>query len=251
VPRPRLGVRPHDAGPPADQYDASPPTRATPARRSGTVAERLPAGLSVDTFEGDAYLGVVPFVMSAIGPRGLPVGLAFGELNLRTCVTVDGEPGVYFFDLDADDRVGVALARSPFRLPYYRADVSVEASGDGRTRAVEFRSRRRSSRAPPARFDATYGADGSFSTPDHGSLAAFPTERYRFYTTDDGDRVYYGDIDHEPWRLAPARAEFRENTLFAASGFERPGGDPLLHFAAPIDATAGRVHRSSTPEAVS
>ena len=77
-----------------------------------TVARRLPAGLSVDTHDGDAYLGVVPFVMADIGPRGLPLGLSFGELNLRTYVTVDGDPGVYFFNLDADDRVGVRIARS-------------------------------------------------------------------------------------------------------------------------------------------
>jgi uncharacterized protein YqjF (DUF2071 family) len=216
-----------------------------------TVAERLPPRVSVDTRDGDAYLGVVPFVMSDIGPRGLPVGLAFGELNLRTYATVDGEPGVYFFNLDADDRIGVALAWRLFQLPYYRAEMSVETSGDGRSRTVEFRSRRRSGDAPPARFDAAYGADGPFSTPVPGSLAAFLTERYRFYTTDDGGRLYYGDIDHEPWRLAPGRAEFRENTLFAANGFDRPAGDPLLHFAAPIDVTAGRVHRASARDPAS
>ncbi len=210
-----------------------------------TVADRLPAGLSVDTHDGDAYLGVVPFVMSEIGPRGLPVGLGFGELNLRTYVTVDGRPGVYFFNLDADDRIGVFLARTLFRLPYYRAEMTVETAGEGTGREVRFRSRRRSATAAPARFEATYGPTGSFSTPDPGSLPAFLTERYRFYTTDDDGRLYRGEIDHEPWRLAPGRLESRENTLFAANGFDRPAGDPLVHFAAPIDVTAGRVRRAT------
>lgn len=208
-----------------------------------TVAEALPEGLSVDTFDGNAYLGVVPFVMSDIRPRGSPVGLEFGELNLRTYVTADGTPGVYFFNLDADDRIGVTLARALFELPYYRAAMTIEARGEGRTREVSFRSRRLSSGAPSARFEGRYGPDGPFSEPQPGSLAAFLTERYRFYTADERGRIYYGDIGHEPWRLAPAWAEIGENTLFAASGFDRPEGAPRLHAAAPIDVTAGRIRR--------
>jgi hypothetical protein len=208
-----------------------------------TVAAELPADVSVDTYDGDAYLGVVPFVMEDIRLRGAPLGLQFGELNLRTYVTVDGEPGVYFFNLDADDRIGVYIARALFQLPYYRATMDVETSGAGTDREVSFRSRRRSSSAPPARFDAEYGPEGDFSTPTAGSLAAFLTERYRFYTTDDRGRIYYGDIDHEPWSLAPATADLAENTLFDANGFDRPDGDPILHFAAPIDVTADRIRR--------
>ena len=210
------------------------------------IAARLPESVAVDTHDGDAYLGVVPFVMADIGPRGLPVGLSFGELNLRTYVTVDGDPGVYFFNLDADDRVGVRVARSVFQLPYYRAEMNVRTQGSGRDREVRFRSRRTSADAPPAAFEATYGPDGSFSTPDPGSEAAFLTERYRFYTTDDDGRVYHGDIGHEPWSLAPGRAEIRENGLFEANGFEEPAGEPLLQFAAPIAVTAGRIRRASS-----
>ncbi|CAI49485.1 DUF2071 family protein [Natronomonas pharaonis DSM 2160] len=212
-----------------------------------TVAETLPDGLAVDTFDGDAYLGVVPFVMSDISPRGVPFGLEFGELNLRTYVTVDGRPGVYFYNLDADDRIGVAIARALFQLPYYRAAMDIETRGEGTDREVRFRSRRTSD-APDARFDARYGPDSDFSTPDPGSLPAFLTERYRFYTTDRGGTVYYGDIDHEPWSLAPAWADIETNTLFAANGFDRPGGNPLLYFAAPIAVTADRIRRFAGPE---
>ena len=208
-----------------------------------TVARRLPDAVSVDTYDGDAYLGVVPFVMDDIRPRGVPVGLQFGELNLRTYVTVDGRPGVYFFNLDADDRIGVGLARALFQLPYYRAEMDIKTHGEGSDREVTFMSHRRGSAAAPANFDATYGPDGAFETPAPDSLDAFLTERYRFYTTDDGGRLYYGDIDHEPWSLAPATADIRTNGLFSANGFDRPPGDPRLRFAAPIDVTAGRIHR--------
>jgi uncharacterized protein YqjF (DUF2071 family) len=208
-----------------------------------TVDAHLPDGVAVDTYGGDAYLGVVPFVMDDIRLRGAPVGLEFGELNLRTYVTVDGTPGVYFFNLDANDRIGVKLARTLFRLPYYRAEMTIETTGEGTNREVAFRSRRRTPSASTARFDGRYGPDGDFTTPEQGSLAEFLTERYRFYTTDDSGRVYYGDIDHDPWLLAEAHADIEGNTLFSANGFEHPGGEPILHFAAPIDVTADRIRR--------
>jgi hypothetical protein len=204
------------------------------------VGARLPDRLAVDTFERDAYLGVVPFRMG-IGPAGLPFRLTFDELNLRTYVRgPDGGRGVYFFNLDADDRLGVAAARRLFRLPYYRAETSVRREGG----EVRFRSRRTHPDAPPARFDATYGPDGPSFTPEPGSLEAFLVERYRFYAVDDRRRVYRGDIDHGPWSLRPARAEFAENTLFEANGFDHPGGEPTLHVADPIEVTAGRVRRT-------
>lgn len=206
-----------------------------------TVAERLPDAYEVDTYDGRAYLGVVPFVMSDIGPSLLPLERSFGELNLRTYVRgPDGTPGVYFFNLDADDRLSVAIARSLFRLPYYRAEMEVESRGE----EVRFRSRRTHRGVPPARFRARYGPDGEFFTPEPGSLEAFLTERYRFYTLDDSGRTYYGDIDHPPWRLAPAWADIAENDLFDANGFDHPAGEPLLHYAREIAVTAGRIHRT-------
>lgn len=208
-----------------------------------TVMPNLPGGISVDTHEGDAYLGVVPFVMADIRPRGAPIGLEFGELNLRTYVTVDGSPGVYFFNLDANDRIGVRLARSLFQLPYYRASMTIETQREGTNREVSFQSRRRTRNSPPARFGGRYGPDGEFNESDPGSLEAFLTERYRFYTADDRGRLYRGDINHEPWQLAPAWADIDENTLFRANGFDRPGSDPSFHFAAPIDVTASRIRR--------
>jgi uncharacterized protein YqjF (DUF2071 family) len=204
-----------------------------------TVAARLPDRLSVDTFEGTAYLGIVPFRME-IGPAGLPFRLTFDELNLRTYVRgPDGGRGVHFFNLDADDRLGVSVARSLFRLPYYRAETEFRRAGE----RVHFRSRRTHPDAPPARFAAEYGPDGPAFTPEPGTLEAFLVENYRFYTMDDGGRLYHGDIDHEPWTLRPATAEIT-NTLFEASGFDHPDVDPILHVADPIRVTAGRVHRT-------
>jgi uncharacterized protein YqjF (DUF2071 family) len=209
------------------------------------VERRLPMGYAMDTFESEAYLGVVPFVMRNVRPSFLPplpgpLDRTFGELNLRTYVRgPDGTPGVYFFNLDADDLLSVGVARSLFRLPYYRAEMDVDRTGG----SVRFESRRTHRDAPACRFDATYGPDGESFTPQTGTLPEFLTERYRFYTVDDAGRIYYGDIDHEPWTLAPASADLRTNGLFAANGFERPAGEPHLLYARRIDVTAGRVHR--------
>ncbi|MFC7227005.1 DUF2071 domain-containing protein [Salinirubellus salinus] len=209
------------------------------------VARRLPAGYEVDTFDDEAYLGVVPFVMRNVRPAFLPslpgpFDRTFGELNLRTYVRgPDGTPGVYFFNLDADDLLSVGVARSLFRLPYYRAEMDVDPSGG----SVTFRSERTHRNVPACRFEATYGPDGDPFTPEEATLPHFLTERYRFYTVDDGGRTYYGDIGHEPWTLVPATADIRRNDLFTANGFERPDGDPSLLYARRIDVTAGRVHR--------
>jgi uncharacterized protein YqjF (DUF2071 family) len=223
-----------------------------------TVAAELPDGLSVATHDGDAYLGVVPFVMDEIRPRGVPTGLSFPELNLRTYVEGPKGPGVYFHSLDADDRLGVAVARGLFRLPYYRAETDVRHTGardgaglgadevlDGEgvdaDRAVRFASRRVHRGAPHARFDATYAPAGEAFTPEPGSLPAFLLENYRFYTAGESGRLYVGEIDHEAWTLRPAAAEIRANTLFAANGFDAPAGDPTLHYAEPIEVTADRL----------
>ncbi len=94
----------------------------------------VPAGLELDTFDGVAWLGVVPFRMTRVGPRVLPPlpGLhAFPELNVRTYVTRDGRPGVWFFSLDAANRLAVWTARRFFHLPYFHAAMTCRADGDG------------------------------------------------------------------------------------------------------------------------
>ncbi|EMA63326.1 YqjF family protein [Halorubrum lipolyticum] len=200
------------------------------------AAETLPDRLSVATHGGDAYLSVVAFVMDDIRPRGTPVGLSFPELNLRTYVEGPDGPGVYFYNLDADDRLGVAVARRLFALPYYRAAMSATSRSDG---TVRFRSRRTHRGVPRARFDASYGPTGGAFAAESGSLDAFLVENYRFYA--DGKRLYRGEIAHEPWTLREATADVRANTLFEANGFDRPDGDPIVRYAEPVEVGADRI----------
>jgi uncharacterized protein YqjF (DUF2071 family) len=202
------------------------------------VDAHLPPSVDVATHDGRAWLGIVPFEMTDIRPRCAPVGLSFGEINLRTYVEHDGRKGVYFFNLDADDPVGVPLARWLFHLPYYRATVDVTRRED----AVRFTSHRTHRGAPPAHFDATYRPTGEVFEPESGSLAAFLVENYSFFTGTDG-ALYRGDIRHDPWPLQEGEVTIHSSTLFEANGFERPEESPLVYYSAGCPVTAGAIRR--------
>ena len=199
------------------------------------VGSHIPGRLTVDTFEGDAYLSVVPFLIEDIRPRGLPgaVGLSTPELNLRTYVDLDGKRGIYFFNLDADDLLGVLGARVFNQLPYYHADMVYEP-GD----PTVFRSRRRTPGARPLTFAATYGPDGDPHQPDPGTVEHFIIERYCYFTEGQDDTIRYADIDHERWTLRPGTWSVSTNTIFAANGFAAPDSDPVLSYSDGLSVSA-------------
>ncbi len=211
-----------------------------------TVAARLPDALAVDTFDGDAWLSVVPFVNADVRPRGLPAtaGLDLPELNLRTYVTCGGEPGVYFFSLDAEGALGVVGARLFHRLPYYYARMRVDRVGD----RVFFESRRRHPGARPVAYAANYGPDGDTFRAPRDELARFLVERYRYYTMGMDNTVRYAGIDHEPWTLAPASVDTGTSTagastLFGANGFETPDREPVVYYGSDLAVTATASQR--------
>ena len=207
------------------------------------IAERLPETLTVDTYDGSGWLSVVPFTNVAIRPQGLPaaVGQPLPELNLRTYVTCDGEPGVYFFSLDAQGVAGVIGARVTQHLPYYYARISLDSTGTGDR--VRFDSRRRHPGARPARYTATYGPSGEAFESSDDPLAGFLTERYRFYTEGSDGTLRYTDVNHESWTLYPAEAETETNTLFRADGFKHPEGEVVRYYSPGVDVTAGTSSR--------
>jgi len=202
----------------------------------------LPDGLSPDTHDGSAWLSVVPFTNVAVRPKGLPasLGVRLPELNLRTYVTRDGVPSVYFFSLDAQGVTSVIAARLFQHLPYYYARISLSGT-DGR---VRFRSRRRHPGARPAAYEGTYWPTGDpFAAPDD-PLAEFLVERYRFYTEAPDGSLRYTDVGHDPWTLYPADADVETNTLLSANGFARPDADPVYHYSPGLDVVASRSKRA-------
>ena len=203
---------------------------------SAEVQAQLPAALTLDTFAGAAWLSVVPFRMANLRPRFAPAvpGLSwFPELNLRTYVRMGDRLGIYFFSLDASSRLGVALARRFFHLPYFRARMAVRQEASG---AHRFDSHRTHPAAPPAVFSATYRSLGTPVDAPPGSLAAWLTERYFFASVDGQGRPIACQVHHRRWPLQAATAQFRTNTLAQAAGLSPlPAVPALLHFVPRID----------------
>ena len=193
------------------------------------LAPHLPPGLTLDTWEGRAYLGVVPFRMAGVHPRGFPdvPGLsAFPELNLRTYVTAGGQAGVWFFSLDAANPVAVRLARTFFHLPYFEARMHAEQLGG----SVRYLSARTHRGAFPVRFQADYAPAGPVFTAAPGSLERWLTARYLLFSGDGAGRLFRGHIDHEPWPLQRANYRIRVNSVADQIGVALEG-EPHALFA--------------------
>ncbi len=190
----------------------------------------VPPQLPLDTFDGRAWIGVTPFAVRNLRLRpspAVPFLSAFPEINVRTYVTVDGKPGIYFFSLDAASRLAVAAARSAYRLPYFHARISIARDQAG----IHYTSRRVGDEAPaPADFRGCYRPVGDTFNASRGSLEHWLTERYCLYTFDDQRRVQRADIHHPPWPLQHAEADIDVNTMTAEIAVDL-AGKPLLHYA--------------------
>jgi uncharacterized protein YqjF (DUF2071 family) len=199
------------------------------------LASRLPPAFELDLYNGQAWLGIVPFRMTNVAPRGvpsLPRISEFPELNVRTYVRVGDRAGVYFFSLDAGSALAARTARMLFNLPYHPASMLVTPRGN----AVEYLSRRGTERS--AEFNATYEPTGPSAVSSPGSLEYFLTERYCLYHADRRGTPYRLDIHHPPWPLQTAEARIHANGMASANGLATPGGPPLLHFARRLDMVA-------------
>ncbi|HEX2441966.1 MAG TPA: DUF2071 domain-containing protein [Methylomirabilota bacterium] len=212
------------------------------------AAERLgpllPRGLTLETFEARAWLGITPFTLSVLRPRGLPSppGLApFPELNVRTYVRVGDRPGVFFFSLDAGSALAVAGARAMYSLPYFWARCHAMLDGAW----VIHESRRR--RAPHPELRVRYRATGPVQLSAPGTLAHWLTERYCLYAVTRRGALWRADIDHRPWPLQPAEAEILANTMTHPLGLDCLDGAPVLHVAEALDVRVGPPRRVGSP----
>jgi uncharacterized protein YqjF (DUF2071 family) len=189
----------------------------------------VPAELPLDTYEGQAWIGIVPFDLSVIRARAtppVPGASRFLELNVRTYVTLGGKPGVYFFSLDAGNPLAVLGARA-IDLNYFYAWMGMERRGDEK----RYRSLRLSPQPTGAALRARYRPVGAAASPSPGTLAHWLTERYCLYAVGRGGRVSRLEIHHPPWRLAQAEAAFALNTMTAPLGVRLPDTAPLLHYS--------------------
>jgi uncharacterized protein YqjF (DUF2071 family) len=208
------------------------------------LAETLPAGLEPDTYQGQAWVSIVPFQL-AMTPRGFPHLLSetfwpirFNELNVRTYVRFKNQPGVYFYSLDADDAFSVASARGLFGLNYFRAKMSMSLPKDVFTENIVFESRRRHAPYPSSVFSAHYQPESVRLEVKPGSLAEWLTSRWCFFCPNKSHGFIRGDIHHEQWPLYPARWHIEAESLLLDHQLPKAQGAMIGYFSPKVHVLA-------------
>lgn len=206
----------------------------------------VPPALEIDTFDGAAWIGLVPFTMPVFRLNRLPpvpTMSRFHECNVRTYVRErdGGGAGVWFLSLDATSRLAVRGARRLWRLPYHLARIGLRRDGDD----VRYSVDRVRPGPVPARLRCAWRAGAPRQRPSPGDLAHFLTERYALYAVDRRGRPRRGPIRHDPWPLRDAELLDLDDTLVAAAGVRVPECEPVLHHADRLEVDAWPLERFS------
>ena len=204
----------------------------------------IPGPLSIDTFDQHAWIAIVPFTMWGIRASFLPAipgTSAFHELNVRTYVHVNGVPGVWFFSLDAANRLAVWAARWSYQLPYFFARMSLRQEGG----TIKYESTRIDGSSPPAGFEATWTSKDALPPSSPESLEFFLTERYCLYAERDR-QIYRARIFHQPWPLQRAELNTMRSTMLEPLGLVQPACAPVLHYAESLSVSIWPLHRVKT-----
>jgi len=242
-----------------DHPDNYPPTPTEPVRRevmrmwwldlsfihwrwdAEVVQSLLPPGLTVDTFDGDAWVGLVPFLMKV----GLPGGVAipqqgtFPETNVRTYVRgPDGTPGVWFCSLEAGRLAASATARLTYGLPYFWADMRMANAGPVWT----YQSTRRWPEPGPRHSSAVQVGD-AIGRGDQTPLERFLTARWGLFSL-WRERLLYAPVDHPAWELHHAELLTLDDELVAAAGLPAPSSEPIVHWTPGVEVRIGRPRRA-------
>ncbi len=191
----------------------------------------VPAALAIDTFDGVAYVGLIPFLLEGLRPAGVPEALAltFLETNARTYVHFLGkDPGVFFFSLDAASRLAVIAARATFGLPYFTARMHLIRRGT----QIEH-STVRGKDGPFLRV--LYEPRAALGPAEAGTLDHFLLERYFLHVARFG-RIVSARIHHSPYPRQAAHLEAFDETILAAAGVPRRAGlPPIVHYSTGVD----------------
>jgi uncharacterized protein len=205
--------------------------------------------LEIDTFDGQPWLGITPFMLKKLRIRGTPAvpGLSeFAEINVRTYVHYQGKSGVWFFSLDAASLQALIGGRLLQHLPYFYAKGHINSEAE----YFYFESRRLTKKPPQACMKVRYRPTSDPFQADPDSLEAWLTERYSLYCQDQKGNLYRSDVHHMPWTLHQAEAVIEENTMASASGISLPETPPLIHFSVGVEATIWPLKTVFKPHAM-
>ena len=207
-----------------------------------SVQRLLPSGLTVQTFEGNAWVGLVPFFLR-VGLPGVPSVpwlSRFPETNVRTYVRgADGSDGVWFFSLDAARLAAVVVARTTYRLPYFWSKMSIERSKS----RIEYRSTRRWPK-PSGSSHAIVDIGRPYESGELASLDHFLTARWALFSAPPSG-LRHARAFHDAWPLHRAALVHLDDSLVAAAGLPCPRGEPLVHYAPSVEVRIGWPSRVS------
>jgi len=199
----------------------------------------LPAGVEVDSFDGSAWVGLIPFSMRNIGLPRLPAVPYFGsfpEVNVRTYVRRNGVPGVWFFSLDVNRFLPALVARVSYFLPYCWGKASNKRTDT--TLETEVR------RTWPSRASTSIRVSIGDPIESPDELSVFLSARWGLYSRGIGKGVRYAPVDHETWPLWTAKLESLNDTLLIAAGLSAPVGDPHVMFSPGVSVRIGLPRRA-------
>ncbi|MGF1656120.1 MAG: YqjF family protein [Verrucomicrobiales bacterium] len=187
------------------------------------VQKTLPPGLEVETYDDMAWIGVVPFVMKNVRPRGFPAVpwlSHFLELNVRTYVkTSAGLSGVWFYSLDCNQPIAVEIARRGFHLNYRHSQMQLEKGA----KTLKYISRLRGEKQASSIEGQTSDSQAA-AVP--GSLEEFLVERYVLFSADKRGRLYSGRVSHAPYQIALVTSSCQVEDTPAKEFFPELEGSP-------------------------
>jgi uncharacterized protein YqjF (DUF2071 family) len=201
-----------------------------------TVQALLPPGLTVEPYDGRAWVGLIPFQMMVAPPRGpeVPWLSHFPETNVRTYVrATNGMTGIWFFSLDASRLAAVAAARISWGLPYHWSRMRIDRTGG----AIAYHSTRRATRTKAAHSIEIVGGQ---SVPRDAvtPFDNFLTARFTLFAHYLG-RLWYTRADHPPWPLRRVTVTGLADGLVRAAGLPQSDDDPIAHFSDGVDVRVG------------
>jgi uncharacterized protein YqjF (DUF2071 family) len=208
--------------------------------RAEEVQRLLPEGLEVETCDGSAWVGLVPFFLRVGLPRVPPVPWAaeFAETNVRTYVrSADGESGIWFFSLDAARLGAVLVARATYRLPYFWSRMRIERG----ERSITYETRRRWPGPRGARSKAHIEIGERYQPSELTALDHFLTARWALYSAPRSG-LHHARASHDPWPLYKGTAVELHDDLIEAAGLPAAAGDPKVHYSPSVEVRIGWPH---------
>ena len=225
------------------------------------VQRLLPPGLTVDTFDGVAWVGLVPFFMRVHTPgdRGVPWVSNFCETNVRTYARDrEGRAGIWFLSLDAARLGAVAVARASYQLPYFWSSMRLTGppaasftgppgpTGPAGDQQVAYSCQRRLPGPLPAASQVRIRVGAPYQAAELGDRDHFLTARWVLFSVLAG-RQFFARAQHPPWPLHRAEPVSVDDGLLAAAGLPAPRGEPLVHYSPGVDVRIGRPERYRGP----